>query len=102
MLQLCRPRPMVTFEWIVMAGLIKCDGVGVARLLNATLVLPKFEVAAYWNESSGFTDKQPQVEGPKCGACFQILDSPVQALQYVDHGAKLAVAMNVVVLQCLI
>ncbi|KAI3777779.1 hypothetical protein L1987_47581 [Smallanthus sonchifolius] len=35
-----------------------CDGVGVgvARLLNATLVLPKFEVAAYWNESSGFTD----------------------------------------------
>ncbi|KAA8540478.1 hypothetical protein F0562_024603 [Nyssa sinensis] len=31
-----------------------CDGVGVARLLNATLVLPKFEVAAYWNESSGF------------------------------------------------
>ncbi|XP_015871306.1 O-fucosyltransferase 13 isoform X2 [Ziziphus jujuba] len=33
-----------------------CDGVGIARLLNATLVLPKFEVAAYWNESSGFTD----------------------------------------------
>lgn len=28
-----------------------CDGVGIARLLNATLVLPKFEVAAYWNES---------------------------------------------------
>ncbi|CAH9119583.1 unnamed protein product [Cuscuta europaea] len=33
-----------------------CDGVGVARLLNATLVLPKFEVAAYWNESSEFSD----------------------------------------------
>ncbi|XP_055825839.1 O-fucosyltransferase 13 isoform X1 [Solanum dulcamara] len=33
-----------------------CDGVGIARLLNATLVLPKFEVAAYWNESSGFED----------------------------------------------
>ncbi|WCJ40573.1 O-fucosyltransferase family protein [Euphorbia peplus] len=33
-----------------------CDGVGVARLLNATLVLPKFEVASYWNESSGFAD----------------------------------------------
>lgn len=33
-----------------------CDGVGVARLLNATLVLPKFESAAYWNESSGFAD----------------------------------------------
>lgn len=33
-----------------------CDGVGIARLLNATLVLPKFEVAAYWDESSGFTD----------------------------------------------
>ncbi|XP_044497016.1 O-fucosyltransferase 13 [Mangifera indica] len=33
-----------------------CDGIGVARLLNATLVLPKFEVAAYWNESSGFAD----------------------------------------------
>ncbi|EPS71141.1 hypothetical protein M569_03616, partial [Genlisea aurea] len=33
-----------------------CDGVGIARLLNATLVIPKFEVAAYWNESSGFED----------------------------------------------
>ncbi|XP_011072229.1 uncharacterized protein At1g04910 isoform X2 [Sesamum indicum] len=33
-----------------------CDGVGIARLLNATLVLPKFEAAAYWNESSGFED----------------------------------------------
>ncbi|KAI0489355.1 hypothetical protein KFK09_029197 [Dendrobium nobile] len=33
-----------------------CDGVGIARLLNSTLVLPKFEVAAYWNESSGFED----------------------------------------------
>ena len=31
-----------------------CDGVGIARLLNATLVLPKFEVAAYWNESRYF------------------------------------------------
>ncbi|KAL8552466.1 hypothetical protein ACS0TY_001235 [Phlomoides rotata] len=28
-----------------------CDGVGISCLLNATLVLPKFEVAAYWNES---------------------------------------------------
>ncbi|CAL5340306.1 unnamed protein product [Camellia sinensis] len=28
-----------------------CDGVGIACLLNATLVLPKFEVTAYWNES---------------------------------------------------
>ncbi|XP_020247241.1 uncharacterized protein At1g04910-like isoform X2 [Asparagus officinalis] len=33
-----------------------CDGIGIARILNATLVLPKFEVAAYWNESSGFGD----------------------------------------------
>ncbi|XP_065866045.1 O-fucosyltransferase 13 isoform X2 [Euphorbia lathyris] len=33
-----------------------CDGVGIARLLNATLALPKFEVASYWNESSGFAD----------------------------------------------
>ncbi|KAK9282076.1 hypothetical protein L1049_004988 [Liquidambar formosana] len=33
-----------------------CDGVGIARLLNASLVLPKFEVAAYWNDSSGFAD----------------------------------------------
>ncbi|XP_031504814.1 O-fucosyltransferase 13 isoform X3 [Nymphaea colorata] len=36
--------------------LFLCDGVGIARLLNATLVLPKFEVAAYWNETSGFSD----------------------------------------------
>jgi hypothetical protein len=28
-----------------------CDGVGIARLLNATLVLPNFEVAAYWNDT---------------------------------------------------
>ncbi|KAG8048102.1 hypothetical protein GUJ93_ZPchr0008g13432 [Zizania palustris] len=33
-----------------------CDGVAVASLLNASMVLPKFEVAAYWNESSGFAD----------------------------------------------
>lgn len=33
-----------------------CDGIAVARLLNATMVLPKFQVAAYWNESSGFAD----------------------------------------------
>ncbi|XP_072989675.1 O-fucosyltransferase 13 isoform X2 [Typha latifolia] len=33
-----------------------CDGIGIARLLNATMVLPKFEVAAYWNESSDFAD----------------------------------------------
>lgn len=33
-----------------------CDGVGIARLLNASLVLPKFEVASYWNETSGFAD----------------------------------------------
>uniref|UniRef100_A0ACD5Y7U2 Uncharacterized protein n=1 Tax=Avena sativa TaxID=4498 RepID=A0ACD5Y7U2_AVESA len=33
-----------------------CDGIAVARLLNATMVLPRFEVAAYWNESSGFAD----------------------------------------------
>ncbi|KAJ3681296.1 hypothetical protein LUZ60_015785 [Juncus effusus] len=33
-----------------------CDGIGIARLLNATMVLPKFDVAAYWNESSDFAD----------------------------------------------
>ncbi|KAJ4778888.1 O-fucosyltransferase family protein [Rhynchospora pubera] len=33
-----------------------CDGIGIARLLNATMVLPKFHVAAYWNESSDFRD----------------------------------------------
>ncbi|OAY66871.1 Uncharacterized protein ACMD2_11734, partial [Ananas comosus] len=33
-----------------------CDGIGIARLLNATMVLSKFEVAAYWNESSNFAD----------------------------------------------
>lgn len=33
-----------------------CDGVDVARLLNATLVLPNFEAASYWNDTSGFAD----------------------------------------------
>lgn len=37
--------------FLVICYLQLCDGVGIARLLNATLVLPKFEVAAYWNES---------------------------------------------------
>ncbi|GJS15598.1 synaptobrevin, WD40/YVTN repeat-like-containing domain protein, partial [Tanacetum coccineum] len=36
--------------------------------------------------------KQPQGEGPKCSACFQIFDSLVQALHYVDDGVKLAVS----------
>ncbi|CAI9259608.1 unnamed protein product [Lactuca saligna] len=36
--------------------------------------------------------KQAENGGPKCSACFHLLDSPVQALQYMDHGAKLAVA----------
>jgi hypothetical protein len=35
-----------------------CDGIAVARLLNATMVLPKFEVAAYWNESRYEPDKE--------------------------------------------
>ncbi|GKE64053.1 synaptobrevin, WD40/YVTN repeat-like-containing domain protein [Tanacetum coccineum] len=30
--------------------------------------------------------KQPQGEGPKCSACFQILDSPVQALQALSQS----------------
>ncbi|KAF6161208.1 hypothetical protein GIB67_043290 [Kingdonia uniflora] len=42
-----RFRVMGILELIAML----CDGVGVARLLNAILVLPKFEVAVYWNES---------------------------------------------------
>ncbi|KAG6483371.1 hypothetical protein ZIOFF_060016 [Zingiber officinale] len=33
-----------------------CDGIGIARILNAIMVLPKFEVAAYWNELSRFAD----------------------------------------------
>nr|XP_043637002.1 uncharacterized protein LOC122607984 isoform X2 [Erigeron canadensis] len=35
---------------------------------------------------------QPQDGGPKCCACFHLIDSPVQALQFIDHGAKLAAA----------
>ncbi|KAH7429290.1 hypothetical protein KP509_09G040200 [Ceratopteris richardii] len=33
-----------------------CDGVGIARLLNATLLVPHFDGAAYWNDTSGFAD----------------------------------------------
>ncbi|XP_076890939.1 uncharacterized protein LOC143542176 [Bidens hawaiensis] len=36
--------------------------------------------------------KQPEGGGPMCIASFHLLDSPVQALQYMDHGVKLAVA----------
>ncbi|TYH66873.1 hypothetical protein ES332_D06G152000v1 [Gossypium tomentosum] len=46
-----------------------CDGVGIARLLNATLVLPKFEVAAYWNES-----RYPKyAKAALCQACYRAL-----------------------------
>ena len=33
-----------------------CDGIGIDHLLNATFVLPNFEIAAYWNDTSGFAD----------------------------------------------
>ena len=33
-----------------------CDGIGIAHLLNETFVLPNFEVAAYWNDTSDFAD----------------------------------------------
>ena len=33
-----------------------CKGVGIARLLNATLLLPKFKAAQYWNDTSEFAD----------------------------------------------
>ncbi|XP_073017672.1 O-fucosyltransferase 13-like isoform X1 [Primulina eburnea] len=61
MMQLCQLRSNGYLRVDCYGGLNQmrrdfCDGVGIARLLNATLVLPKFEVAAYWNESSGFGD----------------------------------------------
>lgn len=28
-----------------------CDGVGIAKLLNATLLIPHFDAASYWNDS---------------------------------------------------
>lgn len=46
-----------------------CDGIGVARLLNATMVLPKFEVAAYWNESRYVLDKE--MKG--CANCSSVV-----------------------------
>ncbi|CAN0905139.1 O-fucosyltransferase 13 [Linum grandiflorum] len=46
-----------------------CDGVGIARLLNATLVLPRFEAAAYWNES-----RYPlYAKAALCQACYSAL-----------------------------
>lgn len=33
-----------------------CNGIGIARLLNATIVLPRFETSPYWNDTSGFGD----------------------------------------------
>lgn len=33
-----------------------CKGVGIARLLNATLLLPRFEASPYWNDTSGFRE----------------------------------------------
>lgn len=32
------------------------DGIGILRLLGATLVLPKFKVALFWVETNGFAD----------------------------------------------
>lgn len=31
-----------------------CKGVGIAQLLNATLLLPRFDASPYWNDTSGF------------------------------------------------
>ena len=33
-----------------------CKGVEIVRLLNATLLLPRFEASPYWNDTSGFAD----------------------------------------------
>lgn len=33
-----------------------CKGVGIVRLLNATLLLPEFKAAQYWNDTSKFAD----------------------------------------------
>lgn len=33
-----------------------CDGVGIAKLLNATLLIPHFDAASYWNDSSDFAE----------------------------------------------
>jgi hypothetical protein len=46
-----------------------CDGIGAARLLNATMVLPKFEVAAYWNESRYV----PHNEMKGCANCSSVV-----------------------------
>ncbi|KAI5077301.1 hypothetical protein GOP47_0007125 [Adiantum capillus-veneris] len=31
-----------------------CDGVGIARLLNASLLIPHFDAAMYWNDTRYF------------------------------------------------
>ncbi|KAM1198448.1 hypothetical protein ACFX2H_009798 [Malus domestica] len=38
--------------------------------------------------------ESPQAKGPRCRAVFSLTNSPVQALQFVKHGGKLAVGFE--------
>ncbi|XP_048439524.1 uncharacterized protein LOC103930534 isoform X2 [Pyrus x bretschneideri] len=38
--------------------------------------------------------ESPQAKGPRCRAVFSLTDSPVQSLQFVKHGGKLAVGFE--------
>ncbi|GKF12270.1 hypothetical protein Tco_0050196, partial [Tanacetum coccineum] len=81
---------VLTLEWSARIKTLRC--VSRAELtLNGSFSDMRLLLSTRNNLGADLL-KQPQGEGPKCSACFQIFDSPVQALHYVDDRAKLAVS----------
>ncbi|GJT54824.1 synaptobrevin, WD40/YVTN repeat-like-containing domain protein, partial [Tanacetum coccineum] len=81
---------VLTLEWSARMKTLRC--VGRAELTLSGSFSDMRLLLSTRNNHGADLLKQPQGEGPKCSACFQIFDSPVQALHYVDDGAKLAVS----------
>nr|GEY18486.1 hypothetical protein [Tanacetum cinerariifolium] len=73
------------------SGLALGNQLGLVRVYNFSFISKEasLHIVTVTKKES---QKQPQGEGPKCSACFPILDSSAQALQYVDDEAKLAVS----------
>ncbi|KAL4557922.1 hypothetical protein LXL04_036116 [Taraxacum kok-saghyz] len=73
------------------SGLAVGNQVGLVRIynLNSSLKDSSLHIVTAIKQQ---VQKQGEGGGPKCSACFHLLDSPVQSLQYTDRGSKLSVA----------
>ncbi|GJR77184.1 synaptobrevin, WD40/YVTN repeat-like-containing domain protein [Tanacetum coccineum] len=83
---------VLTLEWSARMKTLRCVGRAELTLSGPFSDMRLLLSTRNNHDADLLVKKQPQGEGPKCSACFQIFDSPVQALHYVDDGAKLAVS----------